>query len=167
MKGVMIGAVLSVAMLGTSLAAQTVKLGALVNGQITQLAVKEGDMVQKGQLLLEIDPRQLQAKMAQVKASLRLAELELKDVRVDFEAEKALFDQSATAKRRFDAAQLSNDRAKARVDLLKAELAELQAMQDYHSIRAPVAGRVSSLSVQLGDTVFKEHQPLLQLEVSP
>lgn len=147
--------------------AQTVKLGALVNGQITQLMVKEGDLVQKGQILLEIDARALSAKAGQVKANLRLAELELKDAKVDFEAEKALFDQNATAKRRFDVVQLTNDRAKARVELLKAELAELQALQDYHSIRAPVSGKISQLSVSLGDTVFKEHQPLLQIEVSP
>lgn len=147
--------------------AQTVKLGALVNGQVTQLSVKEGDKVQKGQVLLEIDARALQAQVAQIKANLRLAELELKDAKMDFDAEKALFDQNATAKRRFDGVQLTNDRAKARVDLLKAELAELMALQDYHTIRAPVSGQITQVSVSLGDTVFKEHQPLLQIEVSP
>jgi p-hydroxybenzoic acid efflux pump subunit AaeA len=154
-------------MMAVSVHAQTVKLGALVNGQVTQLSVKEGDSVQKGQALLEIDARALQAQMAQIKANLRLAEIELKDAKTDFEAEKALFDQNATAKRRFDGVQLTNDRAKARVDLLKAELAELTALQDYHTIRAPVSGKISQLSVSLGDTVFKEHQPLLQIEVSP
>ncbi len=98
---------------------QAATIGALVDGQITSLSVKEGDKVNKGQALLSIDSRALQASLAQIKAKLRLAELELKDAKVDFEAEKALFDQSATAKRRYEASLLFKDRATAKVDALR------------------------------------------------
>lgn len=142
-------------------------IGALVDGQITQLSVKEGDKVSKGQALLSIDTRGLQANIAQIKAKLRLAELELKDAKIDLEAEKALYDQSATAKRRFDAANLTKDRASAKVDALRAELNASQAQLPYHEITSPVDGVVTKLWVQLGDTVFHENMKMIEIEAKP
>jgi multidrug efflux system membrane fusion protein len=139
-------------------------IGALVDGQVVQLLAKEGDQVKKGQLLLEVDARAQQAIVAQLKARLKLAELELKDAKIDFEAEKALYDQSATAKRRFDLVQLVNDRAAARVDVLRGELAEALAKLDYFMIKAPFDAKVTRVHVNLGDTVFHEHQRLIELE---
>ena len=144
--------------------AATVNIGALVDGQITALNIKQGDQVQKGQVLLEIDPRAAQAMVAQAKARLRVAEAQYKDAKIDFEAEKALFDQTVTAKRRFDAALLANEQASAKVALIQAELIEAQAKVDYYVIKAPVSGQIQQLSVGLGDTVFHEHQPLLRIE---
>lgn len=149
------------------LSSHAATIGALVDGQITQLSVKEGDKVGKGQQLLSIDSRAHQATLAQIKAKLRLAELELKDAKLDFEAEKALFDQSATAKRRFDASILLKDRATARVDALRAELNEVQAKLAYFDIVSPVDGVVSKLWVQLGDTVFHENMKMIEIEAKP
>lgn len=146
---------------------QAATIGALVDGQITSLSVKEGDKVNKGQALLSIDSRALQASLAQIKAKLRLAELELKDAKVDFEAEKALFDQSATAKRRFEASLLFKDRATAKVDALRAELNEAQAKLAYYEIISPVDGVVTKLWVQLGDTVFHENMKMIEIEAKP
>ena len=146
---------------------QAATIGALVDGQITSLSVKEGDKVNKGQALLSIDSRALQASLAQIKAKLRLAELELKDAKVDFEAEKALFDQSAIAKRRFEASLLLKDRAAARVDALRAELNESQAKLAYHDILSPIDGVVTKLWVQLGDTVFHENMKMIEIEAKP
>jgi len=139
-------------------------IGALVDGQIAVLSVKEGDKVAKGQLLLEVDARAQQARIAQIKSRLKLAELELKDAKLDFEAEKALFDQTATAKRRYDAAVLVNDRATAKVDVLRNELSEANVKLDYYLIKAPFDATITKLWVQQGDTVFHENQKLLELE---
>lgn len=149
------------------LPSQAATIGALVDGQITSLTVKEGDKVAKGQALLTIDSRALQATLNQIKAKLRLAELELKDAKIDLEAEKALFDQSATAKRRYEASLLLRDRASARVDALRAELNEAQAKLVYHDIVAPIDGVVTKLWVQLGDTVFHENMKMIEIEAKP
>jgi RND family efflux transporter MFP subunit len=139
-------------------------VGALVDGQVSGLTVKEGDSVSKGQLLLEVDARAQQARISQIKARLKMAELALKDAKLDFEAEKALFDQTVTAKRRYDAAVLVNERAATQVDVLRAELAEAQAKLDYHLIKAPYNAKLTKLWVQNGDTVFHENQKLFELE---
>ncbi|MCI4411071.1 MAG: biotin/lipoyl-binding protein [Thiotrichales bacterium] len=139
-------------------------IGALVDGQIVLLQVKEGDQVKKGQPLLEIDSRAIRAHIAQLKAKLHFAELELKDAKTDFDAEKALFDQTTTAKRRFDAAILVKDRASAKVDVLRNELNEAQSKLDYYVIVSPIDGVVRKLWVALGDTVFHENQKMIELE---
>jgi len=139
-------------------------LGALVDGQVTGLTVKEGDKVTKGQLLLEVDARAQQARINQLKARLKVAELELKDAKTDFEAEKALFDQTVTAKRRYDAVVLVTDRATAKADVLRAELAEALVKLDYYLIKSPFDATVTKLWVQNGDTVFHENQKLIELE---
>lgn len=139
-------------------------IGALVDGQITKLSVKEGDRVSKGQALLSIDSRALQATIAQVTAKLRLAELELKDANVEFEAEKALFDQSSTAKRRYEASILLRDRALAKADALRAELNVARAQLAYYDVVSPVDGVVTKLWVQLGDTVFHENMKMIEVE---
>lgn len=139
-------------------------IGALVDGQVTAIYVKEGDAVKKGQALLDIDARALKATISQLNARLHLAELELKDAKTDFEAEKALFDQTSTAKRRFDAAILVKDRASAKVDVLRAQLNEAQSKLDYFAIVAPVDGVVSKLWVSRGDTVFHENQKMIEVE---
>jgi RND family efflux transporter MFP subunit len=144
--------------------ASAANIGALVDGQVSHVDVKEGDKVVKGQLLLEVDARVLQAQITQIKARLKMAELELKDAKIDFNAEKALFDQSATAKRRFDAAVLVNERATAKLDVLRAELVEAQTKLDYHLIKAPYDATITKLWVQAGDTVFHENQKMIELE---
>lgn len=146
--------------------AQAASIGALVDGYVTQIHVKEGDTVHKGQILLNIDARALQASIQQIKAKLRMAELELKDAKTDFEAEKALFDQTSTAKRRYDAFVLAKERAAAKVDWLRAELNEAQARLSYHDIVSPVDGKVSKLWVQVGDSAFHENMKLIDIEAN-
>jgi len=146
---------------------QAATIGALVDGQITHLQVQEGDKVAKGQALLSIDSRALQARVQQIKSKLRLAELELKDIRADLDAEKALYDQSATAKRRYEASILQKDRAMAQVDILRAELTEAQARLNYYDLVSPVDGVIKKLWVQLGDTVFHENMKMIEIEVKP
>lgn len=145
-------------------AAQAATIGALVDGQVTQLLVKEGELVKKGQLLLEIDSQVLSAQMLELKTKIKQTELELKDAKVNLEAEKALYDQSATAKRRYDAFVLASEYAQAKVNVLKAELAQVQARLAYHMIKAPFDAKVSKVWVQLGDTVFHENQKMIELE---
>src|SRR6266536_1548552 len=77
-----------------------VDLSALVMGQIVNLAVKEGDKVKKGRLLLQIDKAQLAAQAAGSEASLAA-------MRNDLAATKATAEQARIdyerAKRNFDA----------------------------------------------------------------
>lgn len=143
--------------------AQAASIGALVDGQVTAVHVKEGDQVTKGQPLLNIDSRALEAQIQHLQASVRLAELELKDANINYAAEKALFDQASTPKRRYDSFVLAKERASAQVALVRAQLSEAKAKLSYHHLVAPVDGQVEKLWVNLGDTVFHEHMKLIDI----
>lgn len=136
---------------GTLSARRSVDLIAKVGGQIQRLAVEEGDVVQKGQLLLEIDHREqeLLAGKAEVLAQTAQREYE----RVADIAKRGL----ATDK------ELETARQAAEVNGYEHQLA-VTRLQD-HIVRAPFSGIVTLRRVELGQTVNAGEQ-LYQLTES-
>ena len=146
-------------------ARRKVDLSALVMGQITNLAVSEGDRVQKGQFLLQIDKAQLAAQAAGREASLAAMRNDLVGARAT--AEQANFDYQR-AKQNYDAHILSQaeyQKAKSALDTAQATLAateqrmmstgaDLAASRDSLSkttVTAPLAGIVTALPIKEGE----------------
>lgn len=146
-------------------ARRKVDLSALVMGQIVNLAAKEGDRVQKGQLLLQIDRAQLAAQTAGRESALGAMRSDLVAARST--AEQARFDYER-ARRNWDAKILSEaefQRAKSAYDTAQANLsstqqrlqesgANLAASRDSLSkttVSAPIAGVVTYLPVKEGE----------------
>ena len=146
--------------------AAEVKIGALVSGQVMAVEVKVGDAVKAGQRLLLIDDRRYQAKLALLQAEVSLRELALADMKIEFEQTQDLFDRTVIARRPFERAKLDYDLAQQALSKAQAELALHQAWLDYLHVKAPVAGRVKSIAVSKGTTVFEENQLLLILETN-
>lgn len=146
-------------------ARRKVDLSALVMGQITNLAVKEGARVAKGQLLLQIDKAQLAAQALGREASLAAMRNDLAAARST--ADQAQFDFKR-AKQNFDAKILSEaeyQRARSALDTARANLAateermretgaNLAASRDSLSkttVVAPIAGLITALPVKEGE----------------
>ncbi len=146
--------------------AAELKIGALVSGQVMTVDVKVGDAVKAGQRLLLIDDRRYQAKLALLQAEVSLRELALADMKIEFEQTQDLFDRTVIARRPFERAKLDYDLAQQALSKAQAELALHQAWWDYFHVKAPVAGRVKSIAVSKGTTVFEENQQLLILETN-
>jgi membrane fusion protein, multidrug efflux system len=139
--------------LGTVQAFYTVKVTAQVNGQLTDVAFREGQQVKKGQLLAQIDPRPFQAALDGARAALAKDDAQLagadKDLaRYDFLEPKKL------------ASQQQVDTQKALVGELKAQIAadraaiESAATQlSYTRITAPIDGRTGLHQVDPGNIV--------------
>ncbi|MDX1795542.1 MAG: efflux RND transporter periplasmic adaptor subunit [Hydrogenovibrio sp.] len=144
--------------------AQTVKIGSLVAGQVTEVAVKAGQTVKAGQLLMKIDDARFQAKLKSAAAKVEMARLKLADAKIELDQALDLFDRTVSAKRELDAAQLAHDLAQQSYDMAKADLAYYQAWARYYVIKAPVSGRVRMIDAPKGTTVYKENTPLIQLE---
>src|SRR5712692_2045097 len=146
-------------------ARRKVDMSALVMGQIVNLAVKEGDKVQKGQLLLQIDKAQLAAQAAGREATLGA-------MRNDLDAAKSTAAQAKLdyerAKQNYDAhilPQADLQKAKSGLDTANANLAateqrmrstgaDLAASQDSLSkttVKAPLAGIVTALPIKEGE----------------
>ena len=125
-------------------ARRKVDMSALVMGQIVNLAVKEGDHVKRGQLLLQIDRAQLAAQAQGREASMEAMRHDLDAARSN--AAQAKFDE-ARAKQNFQAKILSEadyQKTKSALDSAEATLAATE--QRMHSTMADLAASRDSLS---------------------
>lgn len=119
-------------------------------GTVTAVRVQEGDLVNAGQVLVEIDARDLTAKAAQVAASIANAEAMQQEAATHAARFRALYADSAATKAQFDAAETGLARAEAGVRAAKAGAAELDAMRSYATVRAPFTGQVTTRLADIG-----------------
>mgnify|MGYP001766356289 CR=1 FL=1 len=144
-----------------------VKITPDVSGEIVELNVKEGDMVEKGELLLRIKPdiyiSQRDRSIASISsARARLAQTEAQFTQADlsFKRIKQLFAEETISKSEYEQAEASYNVAKAEVDAAKfsitsaeASLKEANENLVKTSIYSPMTGTVSMLLVELGERV--------------
>ena len=142
-----------------------VDLSALVMGQITNLAVKEGDKVAKGQLLLQIDKAQLAAQAAGRAASLAAMQNDLlasranaDQARIDFQRAKRNYDAHILPEADYQKARSALDTANANLAATEQRMrmsgADLAASRDSLSkttVVAPISGLVTALPVKEGE----------------
>lgn len=139
-----------------------------VSGEIVDLRVKEGDMVNLGQLLARIKPevyisardRSLAA-MNSSKARFSQAEAQFIQKELDYNRNKKLWEQQAISEAVYETAMSAYQIAKAELDAAKysvksaeAALAEAQENLVKTSIYAPMTGTVSMLLVEKGERVI-------------
>lgn len=146
--------------------AEEIKIGALFAGQIDEVKVKQGDSVKAGQLLLTIDKQRYQAKLTSLESEVNYREIAMLDAKIEYEQLLDLFERAVIAKRVYDRGVVDFELAKQALSKAKADLAYHQAWLRYVEVKAPVAGKVKSLAVGKGSTVYQENDPLLVLEVN-
>jgi len=144
-----------------------VKISPDVSGEIVELTIKEGDHVEKGQLLLRIKPdtyvsqkdRSLAA-ISSARARLAQSEAQFTQAELSFKRSKQLYDEQTISKSDFEQAEATYAVAKAEVDAAKfsvvsAEASVKEANENLikTSIYAPMSGTVSMLLVELGERV--------------
>ena len=124
-------------------------IAAKINGRIEQMLVVPGQTVRKGELLAQLDVREIQARLDQAKAVREQAENDLKRF-------SALLKQEAVTRAEFDAVQ-------ARERVAKATMTEAETMLDHSRITAPFAGQVTRKLADIGD-LATPGRPLLEME---
>ncbi|MDR3458335.1 MAG: efflux RND transporter periplasmic adaptor subunit [Verrucomicrobiae bacterium] len=139
-----------------------------VSGEITELHVKEGDYVHKGDLLLKIKPEfyvaalnQAQANYMSSLASKITSAANLEKAEADFKRNKDLFDKKLLSdsdyigfKTGLDIARAQLESAGHQVDVAKASVDSAQEELDKCTIFAPIDGTVSKLNSQAGERVL-------------
>jgi HlyD family secretion protein len=144
-----------------------VKISPDVSGEIVELTVKEGDNVEKGQLLLRIKPdnyisqrdRSL-AEISSAQARRAQADAQATQSELSYKRNKQLYEQQTISKSDFEQAEATYTVAKATVDAAKFAITSAEAsLKDANenltktSIYAPMTGTVSMLLVELGERV--------------
>jgi HlyD family secretion protein len=147
-----------------------VDLSSDITGKIVRLAVKEGDIVAKGQFLLQIDPQEAQANVQRAEAGLSAAKASAAQAKANLIQAQKTYDRSMEIKKAN--AQLISDEQLEQlrttvdvdqavleaqnhlVDQNSAELAQVRSALGKTTIYAPMAGRVTRLNVEGGETAI-------------
>ncbi len=157
------------------------KISSDVSGEVVEMMVKEGDHVNKGDLLVKIKPdiyqsavdrasaavSSSQSNIETAKAQLSQVKAQFANAEASFNRSKKLFDQGAVSQADFDNAKASYESAKAQVEsaeegikasmfnVTSAQASQKEAVENLNktSIFAPVGGTVSKLSKEKGERV--------------
>ncbi|MGI0525465.1 efflux RND transporter periplasmic adaptor subunit [Rhizobium giardinii] len=130
-----------------------VELRSRVAGAIQSVHFQEGAIVEKGDLLVTIDPAPYQAEVARAKASVTAAEARASLARTELKRGRQLLASNAVSQSDYD--QRLNGEASAEADL-EAARAVLQSAElnlSYTEIRAPITGRVGKIEITAGNLI--------------
>lgn len=144
-----------------------VKISPDVSGEIVALLVKEGDRVEKGDLLIKIKPdiyksilERSKASLNTAKANLAKSKAQLTESEARFNRNKHLYNEGAISLSEFEQIEatykvtaLNVESSQYAVSSAEASLNEAEENLDKTSIYAPVAGTISLLNVELGERV--------------
>ncbi len=130
-----------------------VRVGSRVSGLVKNLYANVGDHVEKGQLIAELEPSELQAKYEQSRAALENTRAEHSYARLDLERQRAMLAKDLVSQSQYDLAEKSFEVSRAKLEQAEADLAYAAVQLDYTKITAPIAGVVASVSTQEGETV--------------
>lgn len=153
---------------GNIRAARSVDISADISGRVTRLAIREGQDVEAGDVLLEIDPtefassvtradaslRQARSQLAQQEASVAQARRELQRMRSLWERDSLLVSRQEVenAETQLEVAERQKDALEHGVGQAAATLQESRDRLNKTVIRAPISGRVTRLNVEEGET---------------
>ena len=132
-------------------------------GVLKKKNFNEGDKVNKGDILYEIEDNSYKAELDSAKASLRLAEVTLKNNERKWNRIKKLFAQKATSLESKDNAQAAYEEALATVSMQKARLQQAQIRYDYTKVKAPISGYTGLKNVDVGSLVYANETKLITI----
>ncbi|HEY4317300.1 MAG TPA: efflux RND transporter periplasmic adaptor subunit [Herbaspirillum sp.] len=138
---------------GTVTANQSVTVKARVDGQLVKVGFREGQDVKAGQMLVELDPRTLQAQLAQVQAQRGKDQAQLGNARADLQRYTTLLQQDAATQQQLDTQKTLVSQLEAAVKSDEAQINFAQVQLGFTRITAPISGRVGARLVDVGNIV--------------
>ena len=148
-----------------------VDMSADISGRIIDLAVKEGQTVTKGQLLLQIDPATYQAAVERSRAALAASRAQALQAVANADQAQRNYDRSAAIKKSnsqlvsdeqleqlhttLDVSRATAQAARDQVDQAAAALRDDESALSKTTIRAPMAGKITRLAVEQGETAIQ------------
>lgn len=152
----------TIAVSGALRAVSQAVVKARVAGEVREVLVREGDAVTAGQVLIRIDGSDYQARVAQAGGALQAARGQLEIAGKARDNNRALLEQGFISRNAFDNSASQNVIARANLDSARGALDVAQKSLADTVLRAPIAGLISSRSVQPGEKVSADN-PLLEI----
>ncbi len=148
-------------LVGQTRGSQDVEIRARVEGYLDRVAFTEGSFVRRGELLYQIDPKPLEAALANAKANLATAQARLDKANTDVNRLTPLAKQQAVSQQELDNALANQDAARAQVDANKAAVEKATLDLGYTRITSPIDGLVGTTQVKAGNLVGRGESTLL------
>jgi len=148
--------------IGTVRAKQRTEVAARIMAAITAMKVKAGDGVSKGQILVELDNRDLKARVEQASQAVVAAKVNRTNAEKTYQRYKKLKELNAASVSEYDNALAGIEGANARLRQAEEALKSAEAMLSYAVIRAPVGGTVVDKSMDVGD-ITQPGRPILSI----
>jgi RND family efflux transporter MFP subunit len=137
--------------IGSVLSLHSVIIRPQIDGILTKLWVKEGQLVKSGDLLATLDDRSIRASLDQARAQLGQSQAQLQVAEVNLKRYKLLSVDDGVSKQTYDQQQALVNQLKATAQGNQAAIDAAQVQLSYTQIRSPVTGRVGIRTVDEGN----------------
>ena len=145
-----------------------IQIRPLVQGILDEPTFKEGDRVQKGDVLFRIDPTRYQATVDAQKSAQRVLEVRIADARQKLERQESLLSRNATSRDEHDSVKAALDELLAQKASAEAALSIAEDDLSRCTIRAGVSGRIGRVNFSKGNFIVDIKSPLATLvQLSP
>ncbi|NDV42594.1 efflux RND transporter periplasmic adaptor subunit [Flagellimonas sediminis] len=134
-------------------ASERVEIRSRVNGYVESVKFKDGDFVEKGQVLFVVDQRPYYAALKQAEAEKLQAEADLQRTKSDYDRVSSVQDSRAVSTEEVEQRKQIAKSSEARLMAANARLAQAQLDLSYTTIKAPISGKVSEKYVDAGNYI--------------
>ena len=146
----------------------SVAIKSQVNGQIARVHFTEGSDVEKGALLVSIDPEPFHATLSQSEAALAKDQAQAKFAREQASRYEELLKSGIVTRDQFESLQSNAESLAATLVADRAAIKNAKIQLGYCSIRSPISGRTGTLSLHPGNLVKANDLPIVTInQLSP
>jgi len=139
--------------LGTVAALKVATVKARVDGLLLDVSFREGQIVQAGDVLAEIDPQPLKVALSQVEGQLARDQAQLANARLDLERYRTLLEQDSVSKQQLDSQDALVRQFEGTVKIDQAQVDNAKLNLGYTKVTAPISGRLGLRVVDPGNIV--------------
>ncbi len=141
-----------------------VKVSALVAGRVNAVSVAEGDSVNEGQVVAELDRRPLDDQRRQAVASVDQAKAQIENARLNLQRNQQLFDRGIAAGKEVEDARAQMASTQSALEQANAALSTVDRNIERTSVQSPIAGQVVKRMVSVGEQVDgTAAQPIVEI----